>query len=189
MQRFWFQVTNGGVELTKYRLRRQQRIQELIIPQDSIAPKRKFCCYSSKTEWDRLCVGLTLPPRFILSASKAFCISMVIALSTLPEDSFLCAFCKWSLSELLLKPAFFPQIGQTFIIGFRWCHSIETFPCSFRSRSNRILANPSFGWARRWTRLRAFHASNRVKFLPMIAKIFDLIEKKVPPTWHGSGET
>lgn len=127
--------------------------------------KKGPCSYSSMTELDCLCVGLTLPPRLILRALIAFWISIVIALSTLPDDSFLCDFCKWSLSELLLKPAFFPQMGQTFIGGFRWCHSIETFPCSLRSRSRRVLANPSLGCARRCTRFRAFHASNRVKFL------------------------
>lgn len=33
--------------------------------------------------------GLTLPLRLNLRAVRAFCISMVIALSTLPDDSFL----------------------------------------------------------------------------------------------------
>ena len=110
-------------------------------------------------------MGLTLPLRVIFSASRAFCISIVIALSTLPDDSFLCDFCKWSLSEPLLRPALSPQMGQTFISGFRLCHSMETFPCSCRSRSNKTFAKPSLGWARRWARLRAFHASSRVNFL------------------------
>lgn len=114
---------------------------------------------------DCLCFGLTLPPRLILSTLNALCISIVIALSTLPDDNFLCDFCRWSLSELLLIPAFFPQMGHTFIAGFLWCHSIETFPCNFLSRSNRILAKPSFGCARRCTRFKVFHASNRVNFL------------------------
>lgn len=121
--------------------------------------------YSSVMGGDCLWVGLTLPPRLILSASSAFCISIVMALSTLPDDIFLCAFCKWSFKELLLSPAFFPQIGQTFIIGLRCCHSIETFPCNFWSKSKRIRAKPSLGWALRWARFRAFHACNRVKFL------------------------
>lgn len=99
-----------------------------------------------------------------------------MALSTLLDDSFLCDFWKWSLSELLLRPAFFPQMGQTFIVGFRFCHSMETLPCSFRSRSNRTLANPSLGWARRWTRLRPFHASNKVKFLHHRNKEYSIIE-------------
>ena len=62
-----------------------------------------YLSYSSINELDCLCVGLTLPPRHILSALKAFWMSIVMALSTLPDDSFLCAFCKWSLSELLLS--------------------------------------------------------------------------------------
>lgn len=99
-----------------------------------------------------------------------------MALSTLLDDSFLCDFCKWSVSELLLRPAFFPQMGQTFIVGFRFCHSMETLPCSFRSRSNRTFANPSLGWARRWTRLRPFHASNKVKFLHHRNKEHSIIE-------------
>lgn len=116
-------------------------------------------------EWDDLCVGLTLPPRLIFKAVNAFWISIVMALSTLPDDSFLCAFCRCSLSELLLSPAFFPQTGQTFIVGFLCCHSIETFPCSFWSNSCKIFAKPSLGCARRCTRFRACHASNKVYFL------------------------
>jgi hypothetical protein len=112
-----------------------------------------------------LCTGLSLPPQPALIASNAFCISRVIALSTLPEDIFLCAFCKWSLSELLLRPAFLPQIGHTFIAGLLCCHSMEIFPCSFLSRSSKILANPSLGCARRCTFFSMFHASRRVQFL------------------------
>jgi hypothetical protein len=77
------------------------------------------------------CVGLILPLRLIFKAVNAFWISIVMALSTLPDDSFLWDFCRCNLSELLLNPAFFPQMGQTFMVGFRCCHSIETFPCSF----------------------------------------------------------
>ncbi|GER30222.1 ATP-dependent helicase/nuclease subunit A [Striga asiatica] len=84
-----------------------------------------------------------------------------MALSTLPDDSFLCAFCKCSFNELLLRPAFFPQIGHTLIDGLLCCHSIETWPCNFLSNSTSILANPSLGWALRWARFRAFHACNR----------------------------
>lgn len=126
-----------------------------------------FYSYSvNRVEWDCLCIELALPPRLIIfNASKALCISIVMALSTLPDDSFLCDFCRWSFSELLLRPAFFPQMGQIFIVGFRCCHSMETFLCSFQSSSTRILANPSLGWARLWTRLRVFHASSKLKFL------------------------
>ena len=98
-----------------------------------------------------LCAGLSLPLQPALIASIAFCISRVIALSTLPEDIFLCAFCKWSYSELLLRPAFLPQMGHTFIAGLLCCHSMEIFPCSFLSRSSKTLANPSLGCARRCT--------------------------------------
>lgn len=120
--------------------------------------------YTSIVEWDGG-LGPTLPPRLIFKASIAFWISMLMALSTLPDDSFLCDFCKCSFNEQLLNPAFFPHIGQTFIMGLRCCHSMETLPCNFRSRSTSILANPSFGWARRWTRFRVFQAFNKVKFL------------------------
>ena len=112
-----------------------------------------------------LCAGLSLPLQPALIASIAFCISRVIALSTLPEDIFLCAFCKWSFSELLLRPAFLPQMGHTFIAGLLCCHSMEIFPCSFLSRSSKTLANPSLGCARRWTFFSMFHASRRVQFL------------------------
>lgn len=121
--------------------------------------------YPSTIEWDCLCVGLTLPPRLIFKVVNAFWISIVMALSTLPEESFLCDFWRWSLSELLLSPAFLPQMGHIFIIGFRCCHSIETLPCNFWSSSSKIFAKPSLGWDRRWTRFRAFHASNKVNFL------------------------
>lgn len=118
----------------------------------------------SVIEWD-WCLGLTLPPLLILRASTTFSISIDMALSTLPDDSFLCDFCKCSFNELLLSPAFFPHIGHTFIVGLRCCHSMETFPCSFLSSSTSIFAKPSFGWARRWTRFRVFHAFCKVKFL------------------------
>lgn len=122
--------------------------------------------HSSTIELGCLCVGLTLPPpRLIFKAVKAFWISIVMALSTLPDDSFLWDFCRWSLSELLLSPALFPHIGQTFNIGFFCCHSMETFPCSFLSSSCKIFVKPSLGCARRWTRFRVFHASNKVNFL------------------------
>lgn len=121
--------------------------------------------YASIVEWDFLGLGLTLPPWLIFKVVNAFWISIVMALSTLPDDSFLCDFWRCSLSELLLSPVFLPQMGQFFIIGFRCCHSIETFPCSFWSRSSKIFAKPSLGWDRRWTRFRAFHASNKVNFL------------------------
>jgi hypothetical protein len=112
------------------------------------------------------CVGLSpLPPRPAFIISIAFCISMVIALSTLPEDIFRCAFCRWSFSELLLSPTFLPQMGHTFIAGLLWCHSMETLPCSFLSRSNKTLVKPSFGCARRCTFFSMFHASRRVQFL------------------------
>jgi len=121
--------------------------------------------YASIVEWDFLGLGLTLPPRLIFKVVNAFWISIVMALSTLPDDSLLCDFWRWSLRELLLSPAFLPQMGQTFIIVFRCCHSIETFPCSFRSSSSKIFAKPSLGWDQRWTRFRALHASNKVNFL------------------------
>ena len=115
-------------------------------------------------------VGLTLPPGLMFIVVKTFFISRVMALSTLPDDIFLCDFCKCSLRELVLRPAFFPQTGHTFISGFLCCHSIEGSPCSFLSRSKRIFANPSLGWARRWTLFSVFHASKRVKFLPKLRK-------------------
>ena len=90
---------------------------------------------------------------------------MVIALSTLPEDIFLCDFCRWSFSELVLSPAFLPQIGHTFIAGLLCCQSMEALPCNLLSRSSKALPNPSLGWARRWTFLSKVQASNRVRFL------------------------
>lgn len=114
-----------------------------------------------------LCVGLSPPPRPALIASTAFWISSVMAVSTLPDDIFRCAFCRWSFSELLLSPAFLPQMGHTFIAGLLWCHSMEILPCSFLSRSNKTLAKPSFGCARRCTFFSMFHASRRVNFLGM----------------------
>uniref|UniRef100_A0A0A9DG01 Uncharacterized protein n=1 Tax=Arundo donax TaxID=35708 RepID=A0A0A9DG01_ARUDO len=115
-----------------------------------------------------LCVGLSPPPRPAFIASNAFCISKVIALSTLPDDIFRCAFCRWSFSELLLSPAFLPQMGHTFIVGLLCCHSMEHFPCSFLSRSNKTLAKPSLGCARRCTFFSMFHASMRVRFFLII---------------------
>lgn len=129
------------------------------------ARQYKLIIYTRQYYWGCFWFGLTLLPWLIFSAIKAFCISMVIALSTLPDEIFLCDFCKWSLRELLLRPASFPQIGHTFIAGFLCCHSIEAFPCSFRSKSKRIFANPSLGCALRWTLFSLVHASNRVKFL------------------------
>jgi len=121
--------------------------------------------YWSIIEWEDLCVGLTLPPRLIFKAVNAFWISIFMALSTLPDDNFLCDFCRCSLSELLLSPAFFPHMGQTFIVGFLCCHSIETLPCSFWSNTCKIFAKPSFGCARRWTRFSVCHAFDKVYFL------------------------
>lgn len=121
--------------------------------------------YWSIIEWDDLWVGLTLPLRLIFKAVNAFWISIVMALSTLPDDSFLCDFCRCSFSELLLSPAFFPQMGQTFIVGFLCCHSNETFPCSFWSNTCKIFAKPSFGCARWWTCFIVCHAFDKVYFL------------------------
>lgn len=118
---------------------------------------------SSMSDWDCWWVELILLQRLTFSTSKAFWISKLMALSTLPEDNLLWDFWRWSLSELLLRPASFPQMGQTFIIGFRCCHSIDAFPCSCMSRSRRVLAKPSFGWARRCTFLSILHASDRVR--------------------------
>ena len=109
--------------------------------------------------WD----GLRLPPRLIRSDSIDFWISMVMALSTLPAESRLCAFCRWSLSELVLRPTFLLQIGHTFISGRLCCQSIDTLPCSLLSRARRALAKPSFGCARRCTFFSKFQAFARVK--------------------------
>lgn len=121
-------------------------------------------------DWGCFWVGLILPPLLILRASKVFWISKVMALSTLPEDIFLWDFCKWSLSELLLSPAFFPHMGHTFIVGLLCCHSIEAFPCSLLSKSSRVFAKPSFGCARLCTFFNLFHACNNVSPLKVTNK-------------------
>ena len=86
-----------------------------------------------------------------------------MALSTLPAESSLCAFCRCSLSELVLRPTFLLQIGHTFISGRLCCQSIDTLPCSLLSRARRALAKPSIGCARRCTFFSKFQAFARVK--------------------------
>lgn len=122
---------------------------------------------STNIQQDNSEIFLTLlPPLWLIfKVSIVLCISMLNTLSKLPEENLGCNFWRCSFRELLLKPAFFPQRGHTFIVGRLGCHFMDAFPWTFLSSSNKILPNPSFGCARRWTFLSNFHASERVKFL------------------------
>lgn len=124
-----------------------------------------------------LCVGvwLWLPLQPALIASIAFCISsMRMAMGTayapsLPRWYLLVRLLQvelqWAADETSILAT--DEMGHTFIAveGLLRYHSMEIFPCSFLSRSSKILANPSLGCARRCTFFSMFHASRRVQFL------------------------